>query len=162
MTQDEDFFTAVGRLGAVTVLDADALRLLYRVELAGETFYNQLADRIGNPRAADLLRRNGREERGHAERARKVLGLKQGSPWQPTAADQAPYALPLPDEIPPPMLAMIVQGELDGDAGYQRWADQESDPEIQRLLRQSGREETTHGERVREVLAILNAQGGTS
>ena len=43
------------------------------------------------------------------------------------------------------------------DAGYQRWADRETDPEVQRLLRLNGREETTHGERVREVMALLAA-----
>jgi rubrerythrin len=155
MDKHSDFFAAVAALGAVEQLDVDALRLLYRVECSGEDFYNHLADRIGDPRAAELLRRNGREERGHAERVCKIIGIKLGRAYGPTADDQARYAIPLPDAISAEFLPLIVQGELDGDAGYQRWADRESDAEAQRLLRLNGREETTHGERVREVIALL-------
>ena len=50
-----------------------------------------------------------------------------------------------------------MQAEIDGDAGYQRWADRESDPEVARLLRLNGREETIHGERVSQALEILKA-----
>ena len=155
MKQHTDFFAAVSALGAVEQLDVDALRLLYRVECSGEDFYNQLADRIGDARAADLLRRNGREERGHAERVRRVLGIKLGHTYEPTAEDTAPFDIPLPPTISPELLPLIVQGELDGDAGYQRWADREQDAEAQRLLRLNGREETTHGERVREVITLI-------
>jgi rubrerythrin len=155
MDAHTDFFAAVGALAAIEQLDVEALRLLYRVEMSGEDFYNLLADRIGDPRAADLLRRNAREERGHAERVRRVLGIKLGQPYEPTAEDQARYVVPLPETISAELLPLIVQGELDGDAGYQRWADRESDPEAQRLLRLNGREETTHGERVKEVIGIL-------
>lgn len=158
MSQPTDFFAAVAALGAIETLDVDALRLLYRVECSGEDFYNLLADRIGDARAAELLRRNGREERGHAERVRRVLGIKLGHGYEPTDEDQARYAIPLPETISPELLPIIVKGELDGDAGYQRWADRESDPEAQRLLRLNGREETTHGERVREVIALLDGQ----
>ena len=155
MNQHADFFAAVAALGAIEQLDVDALRLLYRIECAGEEFYNRLADRIGDARAADLLRRNGREERGHAERVRRVLGIKLGHTYEPTDEDTAPFNIPLPDKISPELLPLIVQGELDGDAGYQRWADRETDAEAQRLLRLNGREETTHGERVREVIALV-------
>jgi hypothetical protein len=55
-----------------------------------------------------------------------------------------------------------VQGERDGDAGYQRWADNEPDPEVARLLRLNGREETIHGERVSEVIAILERAAGAA
>ena len=157
MTEHTDFFSAVAALTALEQLDVDGMRLLVRVERSGEDFYNGLADRIGNPRAADLLRRNGREENGHAERVRKAIGVKLGRPWEPTADDLARYPIPLPDAIPPPLLAVIVKGELDGDAGYQKWADREPDAEVQRLLRLNGREETVHGERVKEVIAILGA-----
>jgi rubrerythrin len=156
MDTHADFFAAVAALGAIEQLDIDALRLLYRVECSGEDFYNHLADRIGNARAAELLRRNAREERGHAERVRSVIGIKLGQVYEPTAEDRARYVVPLPDTISAPeLLPLIVQGELDGDAGYQRWADRESDAEAQRLLRLNGREETRHGERVREVIALI-------
>ncbi|MCW5889276.1 MAG: ferritin-like domain-containing protein [bacterium] len=157
MTPPTDFFAAVAAIGAIETLDVDAMRLLYRIEMSGEEFYFGIADRIGDAQAAELLRRNGREERGHAERLRKAIALKLGRPFEPEAADRAPLAIPLPDEIPGSLLGLIVQGELDGDVGYQRWADREADPEVQKLLRQNGREETRHGERVREVIALLGA-----
>jgi rubrerythrin len=69
----------VGALGVLEHLDVDGMRLLYRIERAGEQFYDQLADRIGDPKAAELLRRNGREERGHAERVRRPIGDKLGA-----------------------------------------------------------------------------------
>lgn len=155
MDEHTDFFAAVAALGTIEQLDVDALRLLYRVECSGEDFYNLLADRIGDTRAAELLRRNAREERGHAERVRSVIGIKLGRVYEPTAEDRARYVVPLPETISPEFFPLIVQGELDGDAGYQRWADRESDAEAQRLLRLNGREETRHGERVREVIALL-------
>ncbi|MFN8543881.1 MAG: ferritin-like domain-containing protein [Candidatus Binatia bacterium] len=157
MDTHPDFFAAVAALGAVQVLDVDAMRLLYRVECSGEDFYNGIAERVGDERAAELLRRNAREERGHAERLRRALGVKLGRPFEPSAAEATRYPVPLPDVISAELLSLIVQGEIDGDAGYQRWADQEADPEVQRLLRLNGREETTHGERVREVIALLDA-----
>lgn len=156
MEQQEDFFAAVTSLGGLQQLDVAALRLLYRIECAGETFYNLIADRIGDARAADLLRRNGREERGHAERVRKVIGIKLGHTYEPTAEDRAPYSIALPPTIDASLLPLIVQGELAGDADYHRWAEREADPEAQRLLRQNGKEETTHGERVQQVIALLS------
>jgi hypothetical protein len=54
----------------------------------------------------------------------------------------------------------IVKAELAGDAGYQRWAELEPDPEVARLLRLNGREETIHGERVAKALEILSAAAG--
>jgi rubrerythrin len=158
MTQHADFFSAVTALGALETLDVEGMRLLYRVERTGEDFYNMIADRIGDPRAADLLRKNAREERGHAERVRRALGVKLGKPYEPTAEDDARYPVPLPDTIPVAIFPQIVQGEIDGDAGYQRWADREADPEVQRLLRLNGREETVHGERVAQVIAILEGK----
>ncbi len=156
MQDHSDFFSAVTALGAIEILDVEAMRLLYRVECAGEDFYNLLADRVGDAHAADLLRRNAREERGHAERVRKAIAVKLGTAaYEPTDADRAPYAVPLPETISAELFALIVQGEIDGDKGYQRWADRESDPEVQRLLRLNGREETVHGERVSDVIAIL-------
>ena len=158
MQDHGDFFSAVTALGSIQELDVESARLLYRIECSGEDFYNLIADRIGNAEAADLLRKNGREERGHAERMRKVIAIKLGlEKYEPTAEDTAKYAIPLPDQIPVELLPVIVQGEIDGDKGYQQWADRETDPEIQRLLRINGREETVHGERVSAVMQILGA-----
>jgi len=151
----DDFATAAASLNELAALDIDALRTMYRVEIAGEEFYERLASSVPDEQAATLLRRNGREERGHAERIRRMIGIKLGRDYEPTGADLEPMAVNLPDPVPLELLPHVVQGELNGDAGYQRWADNEPDADVQRLLRLNGREETIHGRRVEEVLAIL-------
>jgi rubrerythrin len=156
-TQDLDFFSASARLNACTELDVSAMELLYRLECSGEDFYNALAERIGNEEAADLLRENGREELGHARRVQRAIAIKLGQDYEPPAEVEQRFAIPLPDTIPLDIFPAIVQAELDGDAGYQQWADHESDPEVARLLRLNGREETKHGERVQQALAIVEA-----
>jgi rubrerythrin len=158
MSDHRDFFSAAFALAAVEQLDVEAMRLLFRVERSGEDFYNLVADRIGDAHAAELLRRNAREERGHSERVRRALAIKLGGTFEPSAEDLAHYPIPLPETIPLELLPQIVQAEIDGDAGYHRWADRETDPEVQRLLRLNGREETVHGERVSEVIAILRGR----
>jgi rubrerythrin len=152
---DHDFFSANAALAQAEVLDVDAMCLLFRVECSGEDFYNALADRVGDERAAELLRRNGREEMGHARRIQRALSLKLGSPFQPTDEMLERFAIPLPDHVGPDIFPVIVQAEIDGDAGYQRWADREEDPEVARLLRLNGREETIHGQRAAEAQQLL-------
>ena len=158
MQDHGDFFSAVTALTTLDTLDVDGMRLLFRVERTGELFYDAIAERIGDPECAALLRRNAREELGHAERIRRALGVKLGRPFEPGPDDLALYPVPLPPEIPPMILQQIVAGEIAGDTGYQRWADREADPEIQRLLRLNGREETVHGERVTQVIQRLEAK----
>ena len=157
MTDEHDFLTASQRLAEIEQLDVPALELLYKLECSGEDFYNLLADRIGNDEAAELLRRNGREEMGHARRVSRAIAIKLGHDYEPSADLQARYAIELPAAISPAMLPGIVQGEQAGDAGYQKWADAEPDAEVARLLRLNGREESLHGERVTQVMAILGS-----
>jgi hypothetical protein len=153
--QQLDFGSAAMALAQLEALDVEAMQLLHRLELSGEDFYNGLAERIGDPRAAELLRRNGREEAGHARRIARALALKLG-PDAPAPSDMSErFPVSLPDTIPLELLPAIVQGELDGDAGYQRWADNEPDAAVAQLLRRNGREESLHGERVNQALAIL-------
>jgi rubrerythrin len=157
MTDDRGFLAASQTLGELEQLDVPAMELLYRLECSGEDFYNLLADRIGNDEAAELLRRNGREELGHARRVSRAIAMKLGHDYEPSAAMQERYPIELPDAIDAAMLPGIVQGEQAGDAGYQKWADAEPDPEVARLLRLNGREESLHGERVTQVMAILGS-----
>jgi rubrerythrin len=161
MTEHQDFFAANAALGRAEVLDVPAMELLITVERTGRVFYEQLAERIGNDEAAELLRRNGREEVGHANRIRRAIALKRGGEYEPSPEVLEPLAVPLPDDIDVDVLPLIVQGELDGNLGYQRWADRETDPEVARLLRQNGVEETVHGERVERVIAILREDRST-
>jgi rubrerythrin len=150
----QDFFSASVELAGLDQLDVPALELLFKLECSGEDFYNALADRIGDDRAAALLRKNGREELGHARRVQRAIEIKVPG-YEPSGEVMERFSIPLPDTISPDLLPVIVQAEIDGDAGYQRWADHESDPDVARLLRLNGREETLHGERVSEAIAIL-------
>lgn len=154
---DINFFTANASLASAERLEVPELTLMYRIEMAGELFYNMLADRVGNPEAADLLRKNAVEEKGHARRLARAISIKLGHEWVPTAADAELLEVPLPEEIDARIFSAVVQGELNGDAGYQKWADAESDPEVERLLRLNGREETIHAGRAQQVFDLLNA-----
>src|SRR3954468_21349574 len=157
MTDDLDFAGASQALAQLDRLDVAAMELMYKLECSGEDFYNLLADRIGNEEAAALLRRNAKEELGHARRIARAIAIKQGREFEPSAELQERYTIALPEVIDPAMLPFIVAGEQAGDAGYQGWADNEPDPDVARLLRLNGREETLHGERVTQAIAILEA-----
>ena len=149
--------TANQQLMECDVLDVDAMRLMYRLEMAGETFYEMLAAGVDNEEAAALLRKNGREERGHAERMRRAIGHKLGRDYQPEGDDLIPLKVELPESIPVELFPHIAAGEVNGDAGYQAWADKESDPKVADLLRKNGREETKHSERVNAAYELLQA-----
>ena len=100
MTNDDlDFFSASARLAACTELDVPAMELLYRLECSGEDFYNALADRIGNEEAGDLLRKNGREELGHARRVQRAISIRIGAEYEPSAEVRERFVIPLPDTI---------------------------------------------------------------
>ena len=155
MPDDKDFFTAATEVIGLEQLDVPAMELLFKLECSGEDFYNAIADRIDNMEAAELMRRNGREELGHAQRLQRAITIKVGGEYTPSAELLERYPIPLPDTISADLLPIIVQAEIDGDAGYQRWADAEPDPEVAKLLRSNGREETVHGERVTQAIEIL-------
>jgi rubrerythrin len=142
-------------LGKLDSLDVDALCSMFSLELAGETFYNALAERVDNEQAAELLRRNGREEAGHARRIDRAIAIKLGHPFAPTPDMLERPLVQLPERVGADLLRVIVQAEFDGDAGYQRWADNEGLPEVERLLRLNGREETIHGRRVEQAIALM-------
>ncbi len=150
-----NFYEANAALFGKERLEVADLELMYQLEMTGEEFYYRLADRIGNDEAAELLRRNGVEEKAHARRLAKALSIKLGREWTPTEEQAQLMEIPLPDQIDAKMFLGVVKGELGGDAGYQRWADNESDPEVQKLLRLNGREETIHAGRAQQVYDLL-------
>jgi len=150
-----NFYEANALLFGKDRLDVADLELMYQLEMTGEQFYYRLAERVGNAEAAELLRRNGVEEKAHARRLAKALSIKLGREWEPNAAQSEIMEIPLPDHVDAKLFLGIVKGELGGDAGYQRWADAESDPEVQKLLRLNGREETIHAERAQQVHDLL-------
>ncbi|MCU1396383.1 MAG: hypothetical protein JWM34_4811 [Ilumatobacteraceae bacterium] len=141
-------------LSQLQALQVDHLMSLYMIELGGEALYSAMADRVGNDEVAQLLRRNGREEAGHARRVGRAIAIKCGEFVRPSHADEQ-LPVGLPDRIDGNFLKIVMQVEFDGDAGYQRWADNEPDEAVQRLLRLNGREESIHGRRIERALAIL-------
>lgn len=153
---EHDFLSASAAVAAAETLDVATLELVYRLEVSGEVLYRGLADRVEDPEAKELLRRNGVEERGHARRIAKVLSLRTGTEWIPNPEHEEILAIPLPDTVDAAFFLAVVQGEIAGDAGYQQWADRETDPEVARLLRLNGREETIHAERAQQVHEILS------
>ena len=150
-----NFFTANAALIGKEVLDIECLELMYRLECTGEVFYNMLADRMESTEAADLLRKNAVEEKGHARRLARALSIKLGYEWQPSQQVAEILDIPLPDALDERMFRAIVKGEINGDAGYQRWADAEPSEEVARLLRLNGLEETIHAGRAQKVAEIL-------
>jgi hypothetical protein len=86
-----------------------------------------------------------------------MISIKLGHEWEPTAEEAELLEVPLPETIDSRMFAAVVQGELNGDVGYQRWAEAETDEEVVRLLRLNGREETIHAGRAQQVFDLLNA-----
>ena len=152
-----NFFTANASLASVERLDIPELTLMYRIEMAGEVFYNKLADLVGNDEAASLLRKNAVEERGHARRLARMISIKLGHEWVPGPEVEELLDVPLPPSIDRSMFEAVVQGELNGDVGYQKWADAEENEEVERLLRLNGREETIHAGRARQVFELLGA-----
>ena len=152
-----NFYAANASLAGAETLGVEEMQTIWRVEMAGELFYNLLADRIENEEAKDLLRKNAVEERGHARRIARALSIKLGREWQPTAEQQELLDVPMPPVIDAALFAGVVKGEMNGDAGYQKWADAETDEEVVRLLRLNGREETIHANRAQRVFEILSA-----
>lgn len=152
-----NFYTANAGLAGVDKLEIPELTLMYRIEMAGEVFYNKLADLVNNDDAASLLRKNAVEERGHARRLARMISIKLGYEWVPSPDVEELLDVPLPDSIDPALFASIVKGELNGDAGYQKWADAEENEEVERLLRLNGREETIHAGRAQQVFELLGA-----
>lgn len=143
-------------------LSIDDMKILALIEQGAEGFYLDLAKAAGNPEVARLLERNGHEERGHAHRLVKALRLL-GETFSLPPVEQNPYHRPTHfAALDPGFLDMLKQGERDADAGYNVWADHAPNAEVAKILRQNGKEESGHGERVAAALALLaGAQSGT-
>ncbi|MGQ0698107.1 MAG: ferritin family protein [Panacagrimonas sp.] len=153
-------FDAVNLLYQRSRPSLDDLRVMSMIEAAGESFYHDLAAKVSNEEAKQLLLRNAREERLHAERLAKAFGLLGGGELPlPVDADN-PYAASLQaperESVNSDFFAFLTTAENDGHDGYERWAQSEPDPEIAALYRLNAREEKLHGkrdERVRELLS---------
>lgn len=140
-------------------LSVDDLKILALLETAGEAFYFAAARATDNTAAKALLTRNGQEERGHAHRLLKAITLLGGEPYILPEESANPYIMPLQLEgmLNADLFALIQQGEQDGDLQYQTWAEAEvaTNPEVAKIYRQNGSEETRHSQRLAEVATLL-------
>ena len=155
----EQAFDAFAFLKSRTRLSIEDLQVLAMIECFGEAYYFILAEGVADPEAKALLHRNGQEERGHAHRLLKAITLKGGAPFALPANEDNPFFKFVPTSLAcdADMIAALEQGEIDGDLVYHVWAEAESDPRIADLLRQNGKEETRHSERVQQVRQRLAA-----
>jgi len=153
-----DFVKALDVLSASNRLGVEEMKLMILLETAGEPLYFKLASLAPNEETAALLRANGREETAHAHRLKKAIEILTGRPFEIPPMSENPFATPPPfAKLDPDMLVGVVGAEQGGDQMYQRYADHEPNAEVAELLRQNGREETRHGERVGRVIELLRA-----
>ena len=136
-------------------LNIDDLKVLAMIEQSGKDYYLALAKVANQPEARALLEKNAHEELGHAHRMLNAIRLLGGSFSLPRP-EENPYALPtMFDELDPVFLAELIRGEEGGDANYQKWANNEPNHDVAHLLRLNGSEEIGHGQRVAQVVALL-------
>ena len=152
-----DFNTAFQRLLGRDRLDVEDMKLMVLLETAGDPLYQTLAKLAPNQEAAKLLRQNGREETAHAHRLKQAIEILTGSSFEIPDLDENPYSEPppFPQALSAELLRGVAAAEQGGDAMYQRYADNEPNAEVAELLRQNGREELRHGERVEQVIELL-------
>jgi len=147
---------AYAKLVNVETPTIDDLKLMVLLEAAGQGLYGGLADAAPNEAAKALLERNGREELAHAHRVSRVIEHLWGERVPVPAPEDNPlYERPQITALSRDELEGLMQAEMGGEALYDTWARNLKDDVAAKLLRQNGVEETRHGERMKEVLALL-------
>lgn len=150
-----DAFVHIGTVTNPTVLD---LKVMVLVEAASQELYRSSAEGSDNPEIIELLHANAREEFVHAERASEVIAVLSGEQFPAPVAADNPYlvegAFPIV-ELTPEALRKLADTEFGGEVFYGVWADNVGNAEAARLLRQNGKEESDHGNRLLRVAEIL-------
>ncbi len=151
-----DFQSALGYIMGVTAPTVDDFKLMAFVEAGGEAFYAGLASAAPNEQIRDLLNKNGREERAHAHRMKRVVEKLSGETFEvPAPADNPYFVEPEGMSVDEDLLKFLMEAKNGGEALYEGWAKSVDDAECADLLRQNGREEVQHGERAREAIGLL-------
>ncbi len=147
---------AYGQLCAKDHLELDDLRVLALVEASGKAGYGAIADLTEHQDIKDLLNKNGREEVGHAHRILKAIAILSGTSYELPADEDNPLIQPSPiTALTPELVKMFIAAEMDGEVNYNRWADNESNPEVAKIYRLIGADERRHAGRAEEILALL-------
>jgi rubrerythrin len=146
---------AFAQVNAKTTPSIDDLKLMVYLEASGQTSYGELAKGAPNPEIRTLLEANGREELAHAHRVAQVITLISGEDFAVPAAADNRYATASGGVVDRAMLEMLVRAEDGGCILYETWAANIGNPEAAALLRQNAKEETRHGQRAKDALALL-------
>lgn len=151
-----DFESALSYLNEVKVPTIDDFKLMAYVETGGEAFYAGLANGAPNEKIKKLLNQNGREERAHAHRLKRVIEKLSGEDFSVPTPEENPYYVE-PEGIPvdEDFLNFLIEAEKNGDDLYERWAQNMADEECAGWLRQNGKEETRHAGRAQEAIGYL-------
>jgi rubrerythrin len=140
----------------ITTPTADDLKLMVCLEAAGQGFYGAFAEATTNEEVKAIFAKNGQEELAHAHRVNRALKMVFDVEFAvPDPADNPFYAWPNTAVITRDMLLGIAQAELAGDALYDLWATNLGHDEAARLLRQNGKEEKGHGERMLHASSLI-------
>lgn len=151
-----DFESALNYIMGVTKPTIDDFKLMVYVEAGGEAFYAGLANAAPNEEIKVLLNKNGREERAHAHRVKRVIEKLSGESFDvPEPSDNPYFVEPEGLAVDRDMLTFLVDAEIAGDTLYAGWANCVDDEECAGLLRQNGKEETQHSERAKKAMALL-------
>jgi rubrerythrin len=148
---------AFAHLNAVASPTLDDLKLMVYIEASGQQAYFDLARSAPNDEVRSLLEANGREEVAHAHRVASVIKLLSGEDFAVPKADDNPYVKPSTRPVDRAVLESMVGAEDKGCTLYETWAANVDHPEAASLLRLNAREETRHGERAAQALALLGA-----
>ena len=156
--QPQTIGEAFAHLGQVTAPTIADLKVMVLVEAASESLYRRTAEGTDHAGVIDLLHTNGTEEMTHARRVSQAIGLLGGGDFPAPAAGDNPYlaagSFPFAP-VTPDALRKLSEGEVRGEALYDRWAASLNHATAAGLLRANGREETDHGNRLLQAAALL-------
>lgn len=151
-------FEAFAHISAHKTPSIDDLKVLVMVEAAGKRLYEDLAQGIDNEDVRSILDRNGREEMGHAHRVSRVIGKLTGADYPVPESHENPFLVAPPPpkrNVDKATLLGLADAEFGGREFYEGWAASCTNEEAAALLRQNGREEARHGERLRDAAKLL-------
>ncbi len=152
---------AFAQLCAKDHLNTDDLIMLALLEASGQSLYGAIADlsdslEIDNREIKALLNQNGQEELGHAHRILKALSILTGNQYELPEDEHNPMVGAWPaQEFSAELMESFIQAELDGEAHYNRWAENETNKDVVKIYRLIGADERRHSERDKRVLEIL-------
>ncbi len=147
-------FAYIGNLGNGATVDD--LKILALVEAVGLKLYEDIASRTEHPEIKKLLLANGREELGHAHRVSKAIEILSGKPFPIPEIEDNPVFTGI-SSMPVTKAAFggLIKAENSGGNLYDNIASGFDNPEVIALLKQNGKEEVQHGQRMQQAMELL-------